>query len=971
VIELASFRPIADHEMDFLKRLSETIGAALANLKSREKTLQLLKEAQELSQQLEQQQKELLEKNKILEAKQTALLRVQAELEGQVNALNNAGLVIELHPSGKMLSGNNAFYRHFSSLSLEDQSIHFDTLLTQSASNPSFGRIQPILETEGVWKGELQLKNEETYFWFDTSITAIRDEENKIQRYIAVLIDITRQKVQEEQLREALEKMMTQEEELRQNAEELQAMLEELKRTQIELKGQINAVNNAAIVSEADPQGRIIFVNEAFVSISKYSREELIGQNHRILKSGHQPDTLFEDMWKTIASGEVWKGEVKNKAKDGTYYWITLTITPVMDRNGRIVKYIGVAFDITEQKTQAEQLQAALEISQAQEAELRQITAELQAAHEEMRKTQIELRGQIGALNNAAIVVETDLRGVITMVNDAFCKLSGYKREELLGKNHRILNSGYHSEAFFQEMWNTIQAGKVWSGIFRNRAKDGSYFWVKTTITPVLGFDGKPVKYISVSFDITPQVEQEEKIRRYASELERNQIELEGRIRALNNAGMVTETDPNGIITYVSDETLAIWGYERDEVIGNPHSIVKSDEHPPQFFQKMWEVIQSGEVWHGEVKNRAKDGSEFWVFLSITPVLDKEKKVLKYIGVAFDITAQKRQGQRIKEMLKEAQEQEKQLREYAKKLEEMQEKLLETQMELAAQISALNNAAIVSETDPQGIITFVNEEATYIWGYTKEEVIGKPHSIIKSDYHKESFFKRMWEKISQGLVWQGQVKNRAKDGSHFWVHLTITPVLDDNGKPKKYIGVAFDITAQKEQSIRIREALEEAERQEKQYKAEIERLTKQLLEKSSGGVTIANSVTLYLNEEGRILQCDGKHSFFKEGELLYSLLESKEDANQIRMTLAQSQPWKGSVMLRLDEQTRQLWYLHLIPIMGENQVLEGIMAMAFELTENLELTEQLQMWREENQRLRQQLSEIQKELESLTLGLDL
>jgi PAS domain S-box-containing protein len=373
------------------------------------------------------------------------------------------------------------------------------------------------------------------------------------------------------------------------------------------LKDIKSALDASTIVAITDPAGTIVFVNDKFEEISKYSKEEIIGKNHRLLNSGYHSKEFFQELWSTIHSGKIWRGEIRNKAKDGSIYWVDTTIVPFLDKKGNPLQYIAIRSDITNRKNAEKALLESIK-------ETRDITF---------------------ALDQSSIIAITDQKGKITSVNDKFCEISKYSREELLGEDHRILNSAYHSKEFFKDLWRTIGQGDVWKGEICNRAKDGTLYWVDTTIVPFLNKNGKPYQYVAIRTDISDRKRAEEHLR--------ESIKDNTDIRfALDQSTIVAFTDARGIITGVNDKFCEISKYSREEIMGKDHAILNSGHHSKLFFKELWKTIGEGKVWKGEIRNKAKDGTYYWVDTTIVPFLNENGKPYQYVAIRNDITERKK-----------------------------------------------------------------------------------------------------------------------------------------------------------------------------------------------------------------------------------------------------------------------------------------------------------------------------------------
>ncbi|MFS0763607.1 sensor histidine kinase [Peribacillus phoenicis] len=258
-----------------------------------------------------------------------------------------------------------------------------------------------------------------------------------------------------------------------------------------ELVDLIYALDESTIVAFTDEKGKIINFNKKFCEVSKYSATELIGKDHRIINSGYHSKEFMQELWRTISSGSVWQGEIKNKAKDGTYYWVDTTIVPFLNEKGNPYKYLAIRKEITEYK---------------------RVLEELGKFVNKMADFQF-------ALDASSIVAITDQRGTIKYVNDQFCRISKFSKEELIGQDHRIINSGFHSKEFFDNLWKTISSGEVWKGEIKNKAKDHTYYWVDTTIVPFLDEFQKPYQYLAIRYEVTQRKLAEEEIQKMTGKI--------------------------------------------------------------------------------------------------------------------------------------------------------------------------------------------------------------------------------------------------------------------------------------------------------------------------------------------------------------------------------------------------------------------------------------------------------------------
>jgi PAS domain S-box-containing protein len=640
--------------------------------------------------------------------------------------------------------------------------------LLQTVRSTEAPDIEARVRETGHWEGQLTQRTRDGREIVVESHWSVRHDTSAKLKILEINQDITARLAAEMALRKAHGQL---EGRVRERTADLSSALDRVRKGEKLLR----TVTKAARVGLAliDANHCYLFANEAHSEMLNLGDADLTGRHLQVVLPDVYEDVLRERIDRCLAGErvryEVWRGEGERAR------CFAVTYEHQKELTGE-VHVLVVFYDITERKRAEEALTASVK----------------------------EVSDLKSALDQHAIVAMTDAQGRITFVNDKFCQISGYEREELLGQDHRLINSRFHSKEFFQDLWVTIGSGNVWQGDIKNRAKDGSYYWVATTIVPFLDDTGKPRQYVAIRADITARKEAEAALR-----------ESEERLQT------VIENLSEGLVISDLDGRLLHWNRASLEMHRLPQEqpLAYELEESPLFFElstlegrilpiEEWPIsrILRGEVLRDVELRIRRPGHDWSAIFSYGggTVTEPGGRKLAFVTVT-DITERSLAAQALRES---------------------EEKLRRERALLRGLIDSIPDLIFFKDT--QSVFLGCNKAFESHFGVSEKDLVGRTDITLVSP-EVAAFY----QKMDRQMLAAGESRHTeewipdCRNGGGFFDTLK-TPYFGPTGSVLGLIGISRDITDRRRIEEEVRRLNTDLERRVAERTAQLEAANREL-----------------------------------------------------------------------------------------------------------------------------------------------
>ncbi|UPT87551.1 PAS domain-containing methyl-accepting chemotaxis protein [Bradyrhizobium barranii subsp. apii] len=439
-------------------------------------------------------------------------------------------------------------------------------------------------------------------------------------------------------------------------------------------QAQLDAIGRSQATIEFALDGTILTANENFLKALGYGLEEIKGKHHSMFVPADQRGgAAYKAFWSALKSGEFQAAEFKRIAKGGREIWIEASYNPVLDGDGKPVKVVKIATDIT-----AKKINAMTEAS------------------------------KVSAIGRAQAVIEFKLDGTIVTANQNFCQALGYSLAEIEGKHHSLFVApAERDSAAYREFWARLNRGEYQAGEYKRIGKGGREVWILASYNPLLDENGKPFGVAKFATDVTA-----EKLKN---------ADLAGQISAIDKAQAVIEFNMDGTIITANANFLGTLGYSLAEIKGKHHSMfVEPSERDGAAYREFWATLNRGQYQAAEYKRIGKGGKEVYIQASYNPILDLNGKPFKVVKYATDTTRQvlvRMGNERVRGMMESVAAGSEELNASVREISEAMTKSRETAMSAVEQVASADaQAQRLTEAAKamSGIIEMINSITSQI-----------------------------------------------------------------------------------------------------------------------------------------------------------------------------------------------------------------------------------------------------------------